>query len=192
MPMGLMTSSDRNIFRVTGPFCGEFTIWWRHHACTEHTHIYIYLYIYIYYPRIVWNDPTSDIILPHSWWKFMSISIKTHWQYMKYIWLPSDNILRPTILPSPSQPFPGSADFPNCSKGSVSCHCMHYDVIKWKHFPRYWPFVRGTTSHRRIPHTKASDAELWYLLWSLPEKTFERTIETPVIWDAITLIMASS
>ena len=21
--------------------------------------------------------------------------------------------------------------------------CMHDDVIKWKHFPRYWPFVRG-------------------------------------------------
>ena len=20
---------------------------------------------------------------------------------------------------------------------------FHYDVIKWKHFPRYWPFVRG-------------------------------------------------
>ena len=20
---------------------------------------------------------------------------------------------------------------------------MHYDVIEWKHFPRYWPFVRG-------------------------------------------------
>ena len=20
---------------------------------------------------------------------------------------------------------------------------VHYDVIKWKHFPRYWPFVRG-------------------------------------------------
>ena len=29
----------------------------------------------------------------------------------------------------------------------------HDDVIKWKHFPRYWPFVRG------IPRTKASDAE---------------------------------
>ena len=25
----------------------------------------------------------------------------------------------------------------------------HDDVIKWKHFPRYWPFVRGI--HRRIP-----------------------------------------
>ena len=21
--------------------------------------------------------------------------------------------------------------------------CFHDDVIKWKHFPRYWPFVRG-------------------------------------------------
>ena len=20
---------------------------------------------------------------------------------------------------------------------------FHYDVIKWKYFPRYWPFVRG-------------------------------------------------
>ena len=22
-------------------------------------------------------------------------------------------------------------------------HAVHDDVIKWKHFPRYWPFVRG-------------------------------------------------
>ena len=22
-------------------------------------------------------------------------------------------------------------------------HLVHDDVIKWKHFPRYWPFVRG-------------------------------------------------
>ena len=32
---------------------------------------------------------------------------------------------------------------------SQSCDCasvsegFHDDVIKWKHFPRYWPFVRG-------------------------------------------------
>ena len=31
---------------------------------------------------------------------------------------------------------------------------MHDDVIKWKHFPGYWPFVRGFTSHRWIPLTK--------------------------------------
>ena len=26
---------------------------------------------------------------------------------------------------------------------SQSMYCSHDDVIKWKHFPRYWPFVRG-------------------------------------------------
>ena len=27
--------------------------------------------------------------------------------------------------------------------GVVSYWFIHDDVIKWKHFPRYWPFVRG-------------------------------------------------
>ena len=27
----------------------------------------------------------------------------------------------------------------------------HDDVIKWKHFPRYWPFVRGIHRSRWIP-----------------------------------------
>ena len=39
---------------------------------------------------------------------------------------------------------------------------IHDDVIKWKHFPRYWPFVRGIDRSRWIPRTKASDAELWF------------------------------
>ena len=47
----------------------------------------------------------------------------------------------------------------------------HDDVIKWKHFPRYWPFVRGIHRSRWIPRTKASDAELWCFLWSQPEWT---------------------
>ena len=45
----------------------------------------------------------------------------------------------------------------------------HEDVIKWKHFPRYWPFVRGIHRSRWIPRTKASDAELWCFLWFAPE-----------------------
>ena len=42
--------------------------------------------------------------------------------------------------------------------------CRHDDVIKWKHFSRYWPVVRGI--HRSPVHspTKASDAELWWFL----------------------------
>ena len=44
---------------------------------------------------------------------------------------------------------------------------------------------------RWIPLTKAKEAELWYFLWSVPEQTLEQTIQTLVIWDAITLIMTS-
>ena len=42
-----------------------------------------------------------------------------------------------------------------------------HDDVKWKHFSRYWHFVRGI--HRCIPLTKASHAELWCFLWSASE-----------------------
>ena len=45
----------------------------------------------------------------------------------------------------------------------------HDDVIKWKHIPRNWPFVRGIHRSRWILHTKASDAELWCFLLSASE-----------------------
>ena len=38
-------------------------------------------------------------------------------------------------------------------------------------FLRYRPFPRGTTSHRWIPLTMASDAELWCFLWPTPKQT---------------------
>ena len=53
--------------------------------------------------------------------------------------------------------------------GHVTLADIHDDVIKWKHFPRNWPFVRGIHRSRWIPHTKASDAELWCFLWSASE-----------------------
>ena len=53
------------------------------------------------------------------------------------------------------------------------------------------PLWGESTGDRWIPLTKASDAELWYFLWSAPEQTVEQTINTPVIWDAIALIMTS-
>ena len=37
----------------------------------------------------------------------------------------------------------------------------HDDVMKWKHFPRYWPSVRGIHQSRWSPSSKASDAEIW-------------------------------
>ena len=41
-----------------------------------------------------------------------------------------------------------------CQGSTPSNSHQHDDVIKWKHFPRYWPFVRGI--HRspvNSPHT---------------------------------------
>ena len=51
------------------------------------------------------------------------------------------------------------------------------------------PLCGKFTSHRWIPLTKASDPKLWYFLWSVPEQTVEQTIDMPVIWYAIALIM---
>ena len=46
--------------------------------------------------------------------------------------------------------------------------CQHDDVIKWKHFPRYWPFVRRI---HRWPETSPYKGE-WrgalMFLWSSP------------------------
>ena len=57
---------------------------------------------------------------------------------------------------------------------------IHDDVIKWKHFPRYWPFVWGI--HLSITFTKASDAELW-CFWCLNKRlnkqSRHRWFETP-------------
>ena len=47
------------------------------------------------------------------------------------------------------------------------------------------------TGHRWIPHPKASDAEFWCFLWSPPEPTENQTMDTPMIWEAIALIMTS-
>ena len=53
------------------------------------------------------------------------------------------------------------------------------------------PLCGESTGHRRIPLTKASDAELRCSLWSAPEQTVEQTIETRVIWEAIATIITS-
>ena len=60
--------------------------------------------------------------------------------------------------------------------GSIGCQTPHDDVIKWKHFPRYWPFVtaicagssgkkafwfHGFTYDNIIQHKKS--IKFWYM-----------------------------
>ena len=54
---------------------------------------------------------------------------------------------------------------PTPSRSASPKNNWHDGIIKWKHFPRYWPFVTG-----EFPAQKASDAEFWCFLWSAPEK----------------------
>ena len=71
-----------------------------------------------------------------------------------------------------------------------SRHCT-CDVIKLKHFPRHWPFVREI---HRSPvdslHKGQWRRALMFFLYA-HEQAIEQTIETPVIWDAIALVMTS-
>ena len=53
------------------------------------------------------------------------------------------------------------------------------------------PLWGESAGHRYIPVTKLSDSEFWCFIWSAPEQMTESVIETPVIWDAIALIMTS-
>ena len=88
-----------------------------------------------------------------------------------------------------------SSWFTEVERSSVWLHYCHYRCRRlppWRrHFRVTGPLWGESTHHRWIPLTKASDAELWCFLWSAPEQTVEQIIETPVIWDAITLIMTS-
>ena len=53
------------------------------------------------------------------------------------------------------------------------------------------PLCGESTGHRWIPHAKVSGAELWCFFLFAPEQTAEQTIEMPMIWDFIGLIMTS-
>ena len=47
----------------------------------------------------------------------------------------------------------------------ISNHSFHEDIIKWKHFPRYWPFVRGI--HRSPVHSPDKDQWRGAFMFSL-------------------------
>ena len=69
----------------------------------------------------------------------------------------------------------------------IEMRMPHDDVFKWKHFSRYWPFVKGSSGHLWIPITKTSDVEVWCFLWSMLNKRLgkqsrRRWFETPSCW----------
>ena len=67
------------------------------------------------------------------------------------------------------------------------------DVIKWKHFPRYWPFVGGIHRWPVDSLTQATDAEHRCFLDLRLNKPLSKQSETPVIrarYDVIVMVNA--
>ena len=76
-----------------------------------------------------------------------------------------------------------------------TCNCYlgkyHNDVIKWKHFPRYWHFVRGI--HRSSVNSPHKFQWRGALVFSLIYAWINGWVNNRelVIWDANALIMTS-
>ena len=66
---------------------------------------------------------------------------------------------------------------------------QHDDVMRWKPFPHYWPFVMGTTGHRWIFHkeTIMRSFEAFFVVSLNRFLTVEHTIELSVIWHDMKL-----
>ena len=49
---------------------------------------------------------------------------------------------------------------------------MHDDVVKWKHFPRYWPFVRGI--HRFPDEAYENNNTFFYIILEYDRPNLDR------------------
>ena len=123
----MMTSSNGNIFRVTGPLCGKFT------GPGE-------------FPTQRPVTRSFDVFFDLR--AFDSVDACKHDHYVYFFKESFHQASGPSIV-------------------TMSIH-FHDDVIKWKHFRVTGHLCGEFTSDRWIPRTKASDAELWCLLWSAP------------------------
>ena len=96
------------------------------------------------------------------------------WRWSVYMWL-NDNRRFVSFLWSVS---PDSVLFLDlCEFYEIHAkhsEVSHDDVIKWKYFPRYWPFVRGIHRSPVNSCTKAGDAELWWVFDLRPKKLLSK------------------
>ena len=124
----------------------------------------ILIYILIYGRNVCW-----------MWWEYMYLMLITH-SSVSYvdIFRNGDNILTFQV------PVPFISTY-----GTLT-----WSQAWWRH-PMETFSALLTLCNRWIPITTASDAELWCPYWSAPEQTVVQTIETPVIWDVIALIVTS-
>ena len=67
----------------------------------------------------------------------------------------------------------------------------HYYSMKWKHFPRYWPFVRGIHGSSVDSRHKGPVTRIFDDLFNVSLKRVFKTMEWLLTWDAVMLIVTS-
>ena len=79
------------------------------------------------------------------------------------------------------------------SHSNATSTCLNKCQSWWRHqmksFPHTGPLWGEPTRRKLDSHTKTSDTKHWCFLWCSCEQTFEQTVEMPVIWDAMALIV---
>ena len=129
-PHIIMTSSNGNIFRAIGPVCGEFTGEFpSQNPVTQNFGVLIDLHL---------NKRLSK----QSRRRWFETSSRSLWRHCNdydgacLVWQLQMSACQIRARPR-----------------ATDWHRYHDDVIKWKHFPRYWPFVRGIhRSQVNFPH----------------------------------------
>ena len=120
--------------------------------------------------------PVLDPCIPVIWWWWAEASIyEFHTGQLKYL---TDDLTTPHDGEVKQFELRGHPDGSSCGKWIDT----HDDVIKWKIFGVTGLLCGKFTGRWWIP----SDAELCCVL-SAPEPTVEQEMETPVIWDAVSL-----
>ena len=117
----MMTSSNGNIFRVTGHLCGEFTgPRWIPRTKASNAELWCFFFICVWINGWVNNRKPGDLR-----------RYRVHYDVI--IMIITKNIACNTA---------------NTGKDRIK-FILRYDVMTWQHFPCYWPFVFGRdTKHR--------------------------------------------
>ena len=133
---------------MTSQFVVQVICWWR--QATDHYLNQWGLWCHMASTRNVLHNIVS-VWLIWKWGKFITVA---------YLWWLS-SIRLPTNFGDDIQP-----KLQYATKGvhlfTTACWTsQHDDVIKWKYFRVTGPLCGEFTGHRWMPHTEASDAELW-------------------------------
>ena len=210
-----MTSSNGNIFRVTGYLCGEFIgHWWNKRQWRG---ALMFSLICAWIKSWANNRDASDLrchrahydVSIHGGKERLTLLCTDNAGFHRFPFSPGRTLITTLLCSKYPRYLRSTLNFlwhtssPAYHLGSYSGHSVYDIVLTWCVWHVTMTSSNGnifsvignlwgeSTGHRWISLAKASDAELWCFLLSTPEQTIEQTMETPVIWNAIALIMMS-